>query len=190
MAGAVSYDVSQGHLVTYRGMTEDGSKVFFTSSGSEANDSQVKLVWYMNNALGRPNKKKIISRVKAYHGVTIAAASLTGLPNNHIDFDLPIAGVLHTDCPLFYRYAQPGETEEAFAPQGRLVAVVRRKGDAALPGGDDPSAVVEIRQINNHPHGRDIHRIVGLLRRPCAVVDRRGSAAHRRSRCCDTMSLF
>jgi adenosylmethionine-8-amino-7-oxononanoate aminotransferase len=56
----------------------------------------MKLVWYMNNALGRPNKKKIISRVKAYHGVTIAAASLTGLPNNHIDFDLPIARVLHT----------------------------------------------------------------------------------------------
>ena len=56
------------------------SKVFFCNSGSEANDSQVKLVWYMNNALGRPKKKKIISRIKAYHGVTVAAASLTGLP--------------------------------------------------------------------------------------------------------------
>ena len=75
------------------------SKVFFCNSGSEANDSQMKLVWYMNNALGRPNKKKIISRVKAYHGVTIASASLTGLPNNHIDFDLPIARVLHTTLP-------------------------------------------------------------------------------------------
>src|SRR5262249_34732467 len=62
------------------------SKVFFCSSGSEANDTQVKLVWYMNNALGRPRKKKIISRQKAYHGVTVAAASLTGLPNNHLDF--------------------------------------------------------------------------------------------------------
>src|SRR6266498_3244780 len=72
------------------------SKVFFCNSGSEANDTQIKLVWYMNNALGRPNKKKIVSRIKAYHGVTIAAASLTGLPNNHIDFDLPIARVLHT----------------------------------------------------------------------------------------------
>ena len=81
------------------------SKVFFCNSGSEANDSQMKLVWYMNNALGRPNKKKIISRVKAYHGVTIAAASLTGLPNNHIDFDLPIARVLHTGCPHHYRFA-------------------------------------------------------------------------------------
>ena len=55
------------------------SKVFFGNSGSEANDTQMKMVWYMNNALGRPNKKKIISRVRAYHGVTIAAASLTGL---------------------------------------------------------------------------------------------------------------
>jgi 4-aminobutyrate--pyruvate transaminase len=91
------------------------SKAFFCNSGSEANDSQMKLVWYMNNALGRPNKKKIISRVKAYHGVTIAAASLTGLPNNHIDFDLPIARVLHTSCPHHYRFAKDGESEEDFA---------------------------------------------------------------------------
>ncbi len=91
------------------------SKVFFCNSGSEANDSQMKLVWYMNNALGRPNKKKIISRVKAYHGVTIAAASLTGLPNNHIDFDLPIARVLHTSCPHHYRFGHDGESEEDFA---------------------------------------------------------------------------
>jgi 4-aminobutyrate--pyruvate transaminase len=91
------------------------SKVFFCNSGSEANDSQMKLVWYMNNALGRPNKKKIISRVKAYHGVTIAAASLTGLPNNHLDFDLPIARVLHTSCPHHYRFGKDGESEEDFA---------------------------------------------------------------------------
>src|SRR2546423_4478620 len=90
------------------------SKVFFCNSGSEANDTQVKLVWYMNNALGRPNKKKIISRVKAYHGVTIASASLTGLPNNHRDFDLPIAGILHAGCPHHYRFAQDGESEDEF----------------------------------------------------------------------------
>src|ERR1700728_3269328 len=59
------------------------SKVFFCNSGSEANDTQVKLVWYLNNALGRPRKKKIVSRQRAYHGVTIAAASLTGLAANH-----------------------------------------------------------------------------------------------------------
>jgi 4-aminobutyrate--pyruvate transaminase len=91
------------------------SKVFFCNSGSEANDSQIKLVWYMNNALGRPNKKKIISRQKAYHGVTIASASLTGLPGNHADFDLPIANILHTSCPHHYRFAEAGESEEAFA---------------------------------------------------------------------------
>ena len=91
------------------------SKVFFCNSGSEANDSQMKLVWYMNNALGRPNKKKIISRVKAYHGVTIAAASLTGLPINHTDFDLPIARVLHTSCPHHYRFGKDGESEDDFA---------------------------------------------------------------------------
>jgi len=91
------------------------SKVFFCNSGSEANDSQLKLVWYMNNGLGRPAKKKIISRINAYHGVTIAAASLTGLPNNHRDFDLPIANVLHTASPHHYHAAQPGESEEDFA---------------------------------------------------------------------------
>src|SRR6202051_2018208 len=91
------------------------SKVFFCNSGSEANDTQVKLVWYLNNARGKPQKKKIISRVKAYHGVTVAAASLTGLPNNHIDFDLPIANILHTSCPHHYRFARDGESEEEFA---------------------------------------------------------------------------
>ncbi|MFZ3035153.1 MAG: aminotransferase [Parvibaculum sp.] len=90
------------------------SKVLFCGSGSEANDQQMKLVWYYNNALGRPKKKKFISRIKGYHGVTVASASLTGLPNNHRDFDLPIAGVLHTDCPNFYRDAHPGETEDEF----------------------------------------------------------------------------
>jgi 4-aminobutyrate--pyruvate transaminase len=91
------------------------SKVFFCSSGSEANDTQVKLVWYMNNALGRPNKKKIVSRIMGYHGVTVASASLTGLPNNHIDFDLPIRNIVHTSCPHHYRFAHDGESEEDFA---------------------------------------------------------------------------
>ena len=90
------------------------SKVFFTSSGSEANDTQVKLAWYMNNALGRPKKKKIISRVKAYHGVTVMAASLTGLPGNHAGWDLPVDRVLHTECPHHYRFGLEGESETAF----------------------------------------------------------------------------
>jgi 4-aminobutyrate--pyruvate transaminase len=91
------------------------SKVFFNNSGSEANDTAVKLVWYYNNALGRTRKKKIIGRMKGYHGVTVATASLTGLPNNHRDFDLPIANIRHADCPHHYRFAKPGESEEEFA---------------------------------------------------------------------------
>src|ERR1700677_4075764 len=91
------------------------SKVFFCNSGSEANDTQVKLVWYLNNARGKPQKKKIISRMKAYHGVTAVAASLTGLAGNHRDFDLPLPGFLHTACPHHYRYAKDGESEEEFA---------------------------------------------------------------------------
>ena len=90
------------------------SKVFFANSGSEANDTVVKMVWYMNNALGRPTKKKIVSRLKGYHGITVASGSLTGLPNNHRSFDLPIAGVVHTLTPHYYRGAKDGETEDQF----------------------------------------------------------------------------
>ena len=91
------------------------SKAFFTNSGSEANDTALKLIWYRANAMGQPKKKKVIAREKGYHGVTIAAASLTGLPTNHQSFDLPIAGILRTGNPHFWREAQPGESEEAFA---------------------------------------------------------------------------
>jgi 4-aminobutyrate--pyruvate transaminase len=91
------------------------SKVFFTNSGSEANDTVLKMVWYRSNAMGQPQRKKVISRQRAYHGVTIAAASLTGLPNNHRSFDLPIANVLHTASPHHYRDALEGESEEDFA---------------------------------------------------------------------------
>ena len=106
------------------------SHVFFTSSGSEANDTQIKLAWYYNNALGRPKKKKIISRVKAYHGVTLMAASLTGLPANHMDFDLPFDGVLHTDCPHHYRFGQDGESEAEFVKRlaGNLRGLIEKEG--------------------------------------------------------------
>jgi 4-aminobutyrate--pyruvate transaminase len=90
-------------------------RVFFTNSGSEANDTVMKLVWYWNNALGRPKKKKFVARIRGYHGITIASGSLTGLPWNHRDFDLPIANVLHTACPHHYRFAHEGESEEDFA---------------------------------------------------------------------------
>jgi 4-aminobutyrate--pyruvate transaminase len=106
------------------------SKVFYTNSGSEANDTVVKLVWYYNNARGRPQKKKIISRIKAYHGINVASGSLTGLPGNHRDFDLPIANIIHTGCPHHYRFAKPGESEEAFATRlaEELEALIQKEG--------------------------------------------------------------
>ena len=91
------------------------SKVFFTNSGSEANDTLIKIVWYYNNALGRPEKKKIVSRRHGYHGVTVATASLTGLPYAQDSFDLPIANIVHADCPHYWRDGRDGETEEEFA---------------------------------------------------------------------------
>ncbi len=90
------------------------TKTQFTSSGSEANDFVVKLVWYYNNALGRPNKKTIVSRQKGYHGVSVASGSLTGMPNFHREFDLPMPFVRHLMAPHFWRNGQPGESEAAF----------------------------------------------------------------------------
>ncbi len=91
------------------------SKVFFANSGSEANDSAIKLIWYYNNALGRTSKKKIIGRHGGYHGVTIASGSVTGLQRNHSDFDLPLPMMRHTACPHYWRFGQAGESEEQFA---------------------------------------------------------------------------
>ncbi|MBV8456306.1 MAG: aspartate aminotransferase family protein [Acetobacteraceae bacterium] len=91
------------------------SKVFFANSGSEANDSAIKMIWYFNNAVGRPKKKKIIGRVKGYHGITLASSSLTSIPHNHRSFDVPLPGFIHAMCPHFYHGAEPGESEEAFA---------------------------------------------------------------------------
>ncbi len=96
--------------------------VFFTNSGSEANDTVVKMVWYYNNALGRETKKKFIARNGGYHGITIASGSLTGLQVNQKGFDLPLDFVRHVTCPHYYRFAEAGESEEAFAD--RLAAEV------------------------------------------------------------------
>ncbi|MBS0277800.1 MAG: aminotransferase class III-fold pyridoxal phosphate-dependent enzyme [Proteobacteria bacterium] len=105
-------------------------KVFFANSGSEANDAQVKFFWYVNNALGRTKKKKIISRTKAYHGVTIASASLTGLPANHKSWDLPLDFAVFADCPNYYRDAEAGESEEQFSQRmaQNLEALIAREG--------------------------------------------------------------
>ncbi|MCE7027869.1 aspartate aminotransferase family protein [Jiella avicenniae] len=110
------------------------SKVYFTNSGSEANDTMIKLVRYRSNALGQPEKKKIISRIKGYHGVTLASASLTGLPNNHRAFDLPMEGILHTTCPHYWREGRDGESEEAFASRcaADLEAMIQAEGPETI----------------------------------------------------------
>jgi 4-aminobutyrate--pyruvate transaminase len=91
------------------------SRVFFGNSGSDGNDTQVKLAWYYNNARGKPKKKKIIARQRGYHGTTIGSAGLTGLPSFHKNFDVPLPFVLHTDAAYHYRDAQPEESEEDYA---------------------------------------------------------------------------
>jgi 4-aminobutyrate--pyruvate transaminase len=100
------------------------TRVFFGNSGSDANDTQIKLVWYYNNALGRPKKKKIIARSKAYHGTTLASAGQSGLPSFHKLFDVPLPRFLHTDAPYYYRGAEPGESEDDYAT--RLAANLER----------------------------------------------------------------
>jgi len=108
------------------------SRVFFANSGSEANDTALKLIWYYNNALGRPDKKKVVARRQAYHGVTLAAASITQLPANHRDFDLPLEGgrYLQLTCPQAYHHALPGEDDGAFVNRlaAEFEALIEREG--------------------------------------------------------------
>ncbi len=106
------------------------ARVFFGCSGSDANDTNVKLVRYYNNLRGRPAKKKIIGRHGGYHGLTCASGSLTGIPVYHKAWDLPLEGFLHTSCPHFYRFAEPGETETAFCDRmlADLEALIEREG--------------------------------------------------------------
>ncbi|MFT7674418.1 MAG: 4-aminobutyrate--pyruvate transaminase [Gammaproteobacteria bacterium] len=91
------------------------ARAYLVNSGSEAVDTAIKMVWFYNNALERPRKKRIISRLRAYHGVTIAAGSLTALPYAQDGFDLPAIDVLNCETPHYYRYAKVGESEESFS---------------------------------------------------------------------------
>jgi L-2,4-diaminobutyrate transaminase len=106
------------------------SKVFFGTSGSDANDTNYKLVRYYNNLLGRPQKKKFISRMGGYHGLTYAAGSLTGIAAYHKAFDMPIEGVFHVSCPHYFRFGKPGESEEAFTDRmvQELKDLIQREG--------------------------------------------------------------
>ena len=108
------------------------AKVFFGNSGSDANDTHIKLLRYYFNAIGRPGKRKIITRERAYHGVTVAAGSLTSLPANLAHFDSPLdaLGILRTDHPHYYRGARTGETEAEFVARitANLEALIEREG--------------------------------------------------------------
>jgi L-2,4-diaminobutyrate transaminase len=106
------------------------SRVYFGLSGSDANETNIKLVWYYNNVLGRPEKKKIISRWRGYHGSGVMTGSLTGLELFHKAFDLPRAPILHTEAPYYFRRADPSQSEAAFAQHcaDRLEAMILEEG--------------------------------------------------------------
>ncbi len=110
------------------------SKVYFGQSGSDANETNIKLVWYYNNILGRPEKKKIISRWRGYHGSGLMTGSLTGLELFHKKFDLPLTQVLHTDAPHTLRSGVEGMSDEAFSARcaERLEAMILAEGPGTV----------------------------------------------------------
>jgi len=91
----------------------DDGRVFFCNSGSEANDTMIKMLWMLNNIKGNPQKRKIITRINGYHGVTLGATSMTGKPYNGV-FQLPLDGFIHADCPHYWKFAKENETEADF----------------------------------------------------------------------------
>ncbi|MGY4281715.1 L-2,4-diaminobutyrate transaminase [Bradyrhizobium sp. LM2.7] len=110
------------------------SKVFYGLSGSDANETQAKLVWYYNNLRGQPKKKKIISRERGYHGCSVVSGSMTGMSFYHDHMDLPFPGILHTGAPHHYWGAEPGETEEAFSRRraAELEQMIVREGPETI----------------------------------------------------------
>ena len=92
----------------------DQGKVFFCNSGSEANDTAVKMLWMLNKRKDKPNKRKIITRINAYHGVTLGAGSMTGKPYNN-EYGMPLQEFLHADCPHYWKFSLPKETENQFS---------------------------------------------------------------------------
>jgi len=110
-------------------------KVFYTNSGSEANDTMVKMLWFMARAEGTPDKRKILTRGNAYHGVTAVSASMTAKPYNEV-FGLPLPGFIHLTCPHFWREGRNGETEEQFTARlaAELEDVIAREGAETIAG--------------------------------------------------------
>lgn len=110
-------------------------RVFYTNSGSEANDTLVKALWLMNQVEGNPQKRKILTRVNAYHGVTAVSASMTGKPYNSL-FGLPLPGFLHLGCPHYWRFGADGETEEEFTQRlaKELEATIIKEGPETIAG--------------------------------------------------------
>lgn len=106
------------------------SKVYFGLSGSDANETNIKMVWYYNNILGRPQKKKIISRMRGYHGSGLMSGSLTGLELFHKKFDLPLDRILHTEAPYYFRRADVNMSEADFVAHcaAELEALIEREG--------------------------------------------------------------
>ncbi|MGE0846553.1 MAG: aspartate aminotransferase family protein [Flavobacteriaceae bacterium] len=121
--------ITLAHMILERAPA-NMSKVYFGLGGSDANETNVKLVWYYNNVLGRPQKKKIISRWRGYHGSGLMTGSLTGLELFHKKFDLPLANVLHTEAPYYYRRADRAMSEEQFSAHcaAELEALIEREG--------------------------------------------------------------
>ncbi|MEM7422626.1 MAG: aminotransferase [Pseudomonadota bacterium] len=113
---------------------ERGS-VFFTNSGSEANDTMVKALWLINHVRGRPERRKIISRINGYHGVTAVAASMTGKPYNAL-FGLPLDGFVHADCPHYWRFGNEDESEAEFTARmaRNLETLIRTEGPETIAG--------------------------------------------------------
>jgi adenosylmethionine-8-amino-7-oxononanoate aminotransferase len=110
-------------------------KVFYTNSGSEANDTMVKMLWFMNRSRGRPQARKILTRVNGYHGVTVVSASMTGKPYNEV-FGLPLDGFIHLSCPHYWRYGADGETETQFTARmaQELEDTIAREGADTIAG--------------------------------------------------------
>ena len=110
-------------------------KVFYTNSGSEANDTTVKLLWFINRQKGNPKRRKIITRINSYHGVTAVSASMTGKPYNS-EFGLPLDGFIHAACPHHWKFGQEGEDESAFTKRmgEDLENIIQKEGPDSIAG--------------------------------------------------------